>query len=197
MLSETHKLIANAVYNMLSSKLNTKMDYGSLLYGSIAPDLFPSMMFLPHTIEGSTRIVNDTVNNLCSMKMPDNKKDMKKYSFKLGLVVHFVSDYFCKAHNEKRYENLLIHYFYERKLKRFFEKRTSLIKQMTSFNGSVFDKEENIMDYLCQLHKEYNSSKRSMTNDFKYSIDASISMALGIIYCSLQKSEADLLRQTA
>lgn len=191
MFSATHKQIAAKVFEELKSELDVVLDYDSLLFGSIAPDIYPSMLLMSHWKEGSIDLVHKHIDWLTANMLPDSSKSMEKFSFRLGIVIHFISDYFCKAHNEKRYNNLLIHFVYENKLRIYFEKRLKESTNSDIIKVTNWKMITDIKDYIEIKIKEYNSLKRSLINDFTYSLNVSTAVALSILAICMANSNED------
>lgn len=183
MFAVTHKMIAQKVFDALNEELGIVLDRKSLLHGSIAPDLYPSMLFKSHGKKSSFEFVQRKIQSLAEEVIPANRKGLSVFSLKLGIIIHFVSDYFCKAHNESRYDNMLLHYIYERKLKRYFSRwineyhAAAAFKKLTSWKPC-----DNIVELIEEKHREYTSLKSSLSMDMEYSIYVSTQVALNLIY---------------
>jgi hypothetical protein len=173
--------------------LNIAIDQKWLLNGSIVPDIHPFMMFIPHTKDKSLRIVQKNMDWLIERGIPNNKKDIEKFSYKLGIIIHFVSDYFCKAHNERKYDNLLIHYLYERKLKEYCTKHikgSKPLKQVSKIKD--WQLQGSIMEFIDEKHAEYNSLERGISDDMAYSLGVSTEVALCIVSYSIRNENSNL-----
>ncbi|HYF75152.1 MAG TPA: zinc dependent phospholipase C family protein [Candidatus Nitrosocosmicus sp.] len=198
MLSDTHRLIAHNVFKVLQSELNIDVDYDSLRHGSVAPDIYPTMMFMSHSMKGSIGLVHEYIDSLYNNAVPDDRKGVEKFSYRLGVLVHFTSDYFCKAHNEKRYNNLVLHYLYERKLKRHFDKH---IRNYKPFVGLIkpgdWGVAGSIKDFIREKHNEYCGLERSMSNDVMYSIGVSAIAVLNIVAHCVKNTNGGHLRKIA
>ncbi|MCX7842180.1 MAG: zinc dependent phospholipase C family protein [Clostridia bacterium] len=198
MLSITHKLIAQKVYDVLNSELGIKIDLEGLKHGSVAPDIYPSMLLMSHCMDGSIDLVHEAMDSILKETVPEKGKELEKFSVKLGIIVHFVSDYFCKAHNEKRYSNLLLHYVYERKLKVFFKRKIEACMPLVRLLKSEDWKTSgDIKSMLKDWNDEYNSLERSMMNDVIYSAGVSMIIALNIVSRCMENIGEERIRKIA
>lgn len=182
MFAATHKLIAIKITEIIKSELDIELDIKGLKSGSVAPDLHPSMMFMKHTKIDADRLVNENINRMIKGGFSKNKKDIKEFSFRMGIVLHFICDYFCMAHNDAKFNNMILHLKYESRLKKFFEKHIDEhipSKFTTDFITSDFF--DSIRSFIDEKYLEYNTIKRSMINDVKYSLEVSIMAALAIV----------------
>lgn len=185
MLCSTHRLIAQKVYEVLNNKYGNFIDLKSLLYGSVAPDSIPSMVIIPHTRSNSSKYLFSRIESL--LLLDDEKKeiDMKDFSYKLGIVIHFISDYFCNAHNDFKYINPLTHFLYENRLKKFFLKKVHLFN--FSSECKRFGTLTGIRKYILEKHNEYMLCPRNMDNDFSYSIETSLTVSINVFSQVVQK----------
>lgn len=180
MLCDTHELIADRLYKLTNSVLYVPLDYKSLLLGSIAPDKKPSMIIIPHTKTHSSYLLNKNLELLTS-KNPYCGNDTKHLlSYKLGIVIHLISDYFCSAHNHIKYLNPIPHLIYENRLKYFFKKNIDTME--ISIKDSLIEINNNLYEYIDNKHMEYLNTEHSMLNDFTFTIGTVSSVFIYIVY---------------
>lgn len=178
MLSASHELIAQEVYKVIETELYVSLDYSNLLNGSTLPDRHVSMAFLPHCKKESFNYVKKLIKKLAASSIPCSEADFSLFSLNLGIVIHFISDYFCAYHNGAKYFNPLTHYIYEFKLERLFRNyfRSDLCLKRVGIE-IVTDMEE----FIEKQHNEYNRAVKSMQADILYSIHVSAVIALYIV----------------
>lgn len=139
-----HINIASYIYDKhnLKDKGIYRLQY---LFGSIAPDL--NCVYPAHRLSTTERRFSkrlDRVNNI-------NNKMIK--SFTLGVITHYICDYFCIAHNN---ESLGIkHKAYETGLwKEFKEHYDSIIENdNNNYNNYVTD----ILEYIKKMNFKYKN----------------------------------------
>jgi hypothetical protein len=107
MLKATHIKIANNILESIQSNIDWKINKLAYLFGSFAPDL--NCAFPTHTFD-------HTYNRFIKrIKRIDNSESNIIKSFTLGVLLHYICDYFCYAHNLKH--NNPKHAIYERCLR--------------------------------------------------------------------------------
>lgn len=168
----THKLIAHKVYEIMYSYFGISFDYESLLEGSIAPDTKLYMLLIPHTLKQSIWLLRKITRKSFSVKNESSEKS----SYKMGIAIHFVSDYFCTAHNDIKYLNPITHYIYEKRLKHFIKKNIN--KMQIDLKKCQTEMPEDINEFINRKHKEYLLSERSMRNDLIFSLEAAVIFAI-------------------
>ena len=91
-------------------------------------------------------------------------KYKKEFSRKLGMIMHYISDYFCRAHNTEYYrKNIVAHLKYEKRLAKVMKK----IKEDIVFERNSIS----LKEYIIGLNKEYVKQK-SLQRDKEYTIKA-------------------------
>ena len=105
--------ISLAWYLMNSEGMDAlKLHKGSFYIGSVLPDCMPSFLVRRHTIEDSFEVLEKEFQKLVSHFDP--KKGINCYFCRhLGMITHYVSDYFTFPHNANYPGNLKDHCIYE------------------------------------------------------------------------------------
>lgn len=197
MLSVTHMLIAEKIYYSMRHELDLPVNREMLRYGSIIPDLYPSMFKMPHDIQGSRDFLTFCIDTLSEKELPRGKKDWDRFSWRLGIIIHFVSDYFCRAHNEKSMKGILAHFMYERKLSGYFKKHIGRLDFSGKFKSGDTCGQKSIFEYIGLEWAKYSRLSKCMHDDMFFSLKVSLGVAVYIANsCALRSGEA-LMRKSA
>lgn len=120
MLPVTHFLISEHLYKSLE-KQGIKLSKTSLAIGSLVPDFSPKYKICSHYITSSFDFLLNTILEL-NRDFYNNKLSLNGFSYKLGIITHYVSDFFCTAHNDAHLKkNIYDHFIYEKDLHIFFK----------------------------------------------------------------------------
>lgn len=188
MFPNTHKLIAEKVYLALEEELGVHLHYASLKYGSVAPDYKPSLMIKSHRKKNSYKLVTEIVSSLDTIQASNSLYYTKEFSYKIGLIIHFVTDYFCRAHNENKYYNFILHFLYESNLNNFcmrrFTSNGEVIKWDMVRKWNLYSNFEELLEAML---KEYHSKKPSFTLDMEYSVAVSTMVAMSLVQACNKK----------
>lgn len=169
MVSGTHILIANIVYKYLIDKMNFKLDWPSFAFGNIRPDLDKECIKCPHTMEDSLDIINSFYYELIKSNV-----SIKEYSMGLGIICHFVCDYFCLHHTKKYWKkDPLAHGMYEVSLHIAFIK---LILSNSLNLRFICKPEKDVKEMVIKIRRKYKSETDGITTDINYSLLAAISI---------------------
>ena len=170
MLKKSHILVADNMMSNLESMLDWKINRRAYLFGSIAPDF--NFIYPAHRITSTLRRFQKKVLRV------ERSDSILIKSFTLGVITHYICDYFCYAHNIAVIDRR--HPFYELRLKNHIElherqighDKTGLIKQWDSIKKHIleeFIREEN----TGRNQEEIINSICSQSNDhIKYIIEA-------------------------
>lgn len=178
MILGTHYLISNILYEYIENKMDFKMDLNAFVWGNLRPDLDKKSIKCPHTLEGSLEFVNFYKDKITKSEMT-----ISQFSMLLGVICHFVCDYFCIYHSKKYWgkDMMVEHITYEMLL------HAKLLKLLRSGRINIsykHRKEKNMEELLKRRLKKYKLSEKSITKDIIYAIEASAAVCELIINAS-------------
>lgn len=161
MLTGTHIKIANYIYNIFKQQYGICLNKKNLIYGSIKPDFAKNKV--PHYIDQSIDYIDDEIEALIK---DFNIISKKVFSRRLGMIMHYISDYFCRAHNTNYYrKNLMAHLKYEKRLAKTMKMKDIKINKYCEIYWEKFK------DSIVELNKEYMKEK-SLIRDKEYTFRA-------------------------
>lgn len=178
MIVDTHLLISKILYNYLSNQMNFRLNRLAFAYGNIKPDFNNKDINHSHTLDESLHSVNKYSEELVSRNI-----SIKEFSMSLGVICHFVCDYFCIYHregNEKKgiFEHLVYELILHVKL------LALLLRGKLKFNN--YEMFENSVEAIVMMQQErYNSESKCLTRDISYALRGA-SQVSKLIICSSQ-----------
>lgn len=174
MVTGTHILIANIVYKYILNKTHFKLEYMTFAYGNIVPDFDKNNFKFDHTVEGSLNIINKN-----AFELMKSHASIDEFSMALGVICHFVCDYFCLHHTKDYWkQDPLGHLIYEVSL------HLNLLKCLIDRNLNISykcKKEKDLMTMVMKLRKKYAKEPKGLMADINYSIIAATSICELII----------------
>lgn len=167
----THVIIANKIYSALDPTKKSIIKKKNFIYGNIKPDLVSKYKFKKHYRKESYEIILDKIEKLSKINSLDEiqkKKYFCNFSQELGVICHFICDFFCVPHDE-RWEfkhSMFIHIAYEKKLN--FIARDYLFKKNIKIK---FNSSSDIKEFLNDIYEDYKKDKYLDTyrRDLEYS----------------------------
>jgi len=118
MFSPTHKLIGNVIGQNIERHNVSNFSGHAFEYGCILPDLLRRYRKIPHYKEQSFPYIKNQISDLLEPKGTNRFMN----SLKLGIITHYICDYFCWAHNLHENEDKITHAIYETRLMYRFKK---------------------------------------------------------------------------
>lgn len=120
MLKASHILVADNMLDIIQETIDWKINRRAYLFGSIAPDF--NCVYPAHRI-------NSTIRRFRKKVLRVEKSDsILIKSFTLGVITHYICDYFCYAHNIRVIDRR--HPIYEIRLKSHLEEHEKQIKEI-------------------------------------------------------------------
>lgn len=174
MLTMSHISMAKNTLKFLKSKDLEMLDENSFIYGNIKPDNLFQKTPKKHLEEESLAFVLEQIEML---RGSDMSKNTKVLSLKLGIVCHYLCDYFCLPHFErwsdspiyKKTVQTLRHLNYEKILCSYVSKATMEYKEIND-----------LIKFLEDCKKEYVLNK-SYENDIRFASLVCNSISLYIL----------------
>jgi hypothetical protein len=183
LLPQTHAIIAGIITDDVYQEHQVKLNKTHLLYGSIKPDLYSGFPKLKHFKPQSFNIICRDISTLSASKTEDNRAAVARLSQQIGVVTHYIADYFCVPHNDRKtYHNHIIdHIRYESKLHHMYLQTAIPVQNSIALHKIDFTRVEMVTNYLDHLHGLYSNRSESLFNDFNSSMMASRIVASMIV----------------
>lgn len=184
MLPRMHRQIGKLVHSTIHKRFSISLKKLALEYGSIKPDILPKMKTVPHNKTFSFHIVKELIREMFEKPTPLTKKEIRKFSIELGVLLHFTADYFCHVHNIGLGKPFRKHYIYERKLAKKFLKH-SLIDRHFNFNefrlSLPIKTAEHLIAYIDDMHNKYLHMPQNPTLDKRFCLEVCLTAASVIV----------------
>jgi hypothetical protein len=161
--------ISVAKYLINSSGMECLKPYRKSFYlGSILPDCTPSFLTRRHTIDDTLDILKKEIDKVTVDY--DCEKGVSRYFCRhLGVITHYVADYFTFPHNAIYPGNLKDHCKYEKDLKFAIRKyvKSEEAKRVREKNG-IFSTTDEIIAFIKAAHETYLSAIKAVKIDCMY-----------------------------
>lgn len=180
----SHFMMGKLLYHNLKN-IDIKLKRNAFIFGNIKPDVSSRYNKLPHYKKDVYSLFKSEVLALCDMKVSEGSSFSSEYSEKLGVICHFISDFFCFAHCEQFDNRGWNHFIYEMKLSFYMLKRKKSMKNIDNLmDYSQFYNTNSIFEEMDKENEEYFASHQSEGMDVLCSLQNCISMVLAVVNIS-------------
>lgn len=140
---------------------------GSFYIGSILPDCVPSFFVRKHTFEDSFDILKKELGKLVSHF--DVRKGADCYFCRhLGVIVHYIADYFTFPHNVNYPGKLKDHCVYEEELKHAIRSYVHSPEAVRKRLGETVYQPGAILNFVQRMHEIYTRMQSAVSRDCEY-----------------------------
>ncbi|HEX3022398.1 MAG TPA: zinc dependent phospholipase C family protein [Lachnospiraceae bacterium] len=141
----------------------------ALMVGSIVPDVVPTFLSKPHRIDTTFDIVERKVARLVN-ELEQGANWSLRMIKDLGVILHYVTDYFTYPHNDCYEGTVLEHLQYELRLHQLIQQvmEKNECYELENVRISRNLNTEVILNYIIWNHETYLQEKSSMLNDCLY-----------------------------
>ncbi|HWQ42005.1 MAG TPA: zinc dependent phospholipase C family protein, partial [Desulfosporosinus sp.] len=171
-----------AIRNAVEKELDIKLDTFSFMYGNIKPDLETSSVKIPHFKHTTMELVQAEIENLTTLRLNKSKRCSKQLSERIGVITHYLSDFFCYAHNEYFESKHRSHLLYEFQLLYHFQKNKKVVKGHSYIKPTDIQSSSNdIITYIEEAHDSY--IKTIKENPLPFELDTANALTVCILVC--------------
>lgn len=140
---------------------------GSFYIGSILPDCVPSFFVRKHTFEDSFDVLKKELGKLVSHF--DVRKGADCYFCRhLGVIVHYIADYFTFPHNVNYPGKLKDHCVYEEELKHAIRSYVHSPEAVRKRLGETVYPPGAILNFVQRMHEIYTRMQSAVKRDCEY-----------------------------
>ena len=189
----THLELSLRLKRVIERNLDIRLRTIPFMLGNIKPDFVAPYTNMPHYKKDSAQFVRKEILAILDSKIYESEKCPSQFSERLGVIAHYLSDFFCHAHSESFPDTLLKHYLYEMKLSLYC---LSHIKGITLCGEegpiAIQPTPYSIYNYIEELHAEYHlaSPKVHPVADMTFALKACASMCLSVLSICLANEES-------
>lgn len=176
LLPQSHVIIAQEIHRHISDIYGIELNKEQLILGSIMPDIYSGLPKLKHFKPQSLDIIGDKI---CYLSL--RGFDYGRLSVDIGMVTHYVADYFCHPHNDRAtYKGqFLKHILYEKELHQRYLDLPEISSGLD--RGIDFTRHSQVVHYIDSMHHTYSARAQCYDNDVHHSVKASIAVASLIV----------------
>lgn len=170
MRKKSHISLAKFIVNNMQVT-DLKEHKKAFYIGSILPDLKPSFITKKHTIEETFDTLTDEIKKI-TVDYDMDKGINTYYARHLGVITHYLADYFTFPHNKIFQGSITQHVRYEKELKHRLKEYVTRddVKRERRIGKRILSIEE-IIILIQRAHKEYLKALKAIKIDIQFIVD--------------------------
>jgi hypothetical protein len=172
MFVQSHLLLAEKIARGISADLPEQLPLGPFLLGAVYPDFSPRYKKISHNLEGALPTMQELIPSVWSAGT--SQAISERQAFEMGIICHFLCDFFCQAHNFKEYQSVFCHVCYEIQMDIFIYNglRKPTATMIRSFNDFQV-KPQGVMELIENTHQQYLTATRALMTDLCFAVACS------------------------
>lgn len=189
MRKKSHLSLAGYIVDVIDDNMITHPL--AFRFGSLEPDLVPTFITTKHRIDLTFYKLEKKIKKV--LEEYDSSKGMTiGLSKDLGVITHYLADYFTFPHNIEYSGTMTEHIHYEAELKDNFRMFIEHVKEARiQFQNVVLNSAEEICVFIRKCHEEYIHAVKSIQNDCTYILKI-CAQVIGAILHLLQQGPGSL-----
>lgn len=171
--------ISLALFLMQKIELNElKIHKRAFLIGSILPDCRPSFLTIRHTMAETFEILRSEIRSL--FENYNKNKGISAYTcLHLGIILHYIADYFTFPHNPGYHGSMKEHIEYEKSLSTIMHQYIECEAFYVNTKQSFMTVDE-LSDYIVNTHRDFLTERNDMITDCSYILEVCFIVAVSI-----------------
>lgn len=177
MLFDAHRVIGKILYQENKKTHPYFPNLNTFQYGCVLPDLSPRLKTLPHFHWESMDLVWMMIERLWNRSVPQSEAQDKDYARHLGVIVHYLADYFCSAHTDPKYRRNARHLVYEFRVSLFLHRsKREMRRSYQEHAPALYLTAAGLKKYLHAIYQEYRHQPEHPMMDIEYTLKACLAV---------------------
>jgi hypothetical protein len=176
MFFQTHWLIGETVARIAYNDEPGSINPRAFSWGCVLPDIANPYNQIPHTVKDSYWLFS----TLLAQAQAPTFNSGWDFSVHIGMLSHFISDYFCRAHNDPELIEFVPHAIYETKMLGKANGK-KIQKLAASYLQNERDEISDVHQYLEYKHSCYLNSPPGPDTDIAYAVEMVLNVALTLL----------------
>jgi hypothetical protein len=175
-----HLELSQVIRKAVEKELHIKLNAFRFMYGNIKPDIIQTS--IPHYKHTAMGYVQAEIEKLSSLKFSKSPRWLKQFSESLGIITHYLSDFFCYAHSDYFQGEITRHFLYEFRQFCYFQRKYKLASLYNPLTPAYIQlSAANLNNCIEAAHDKYRSV---LTNNLvPYEWDSSNAVNICILVC--------------
>ncbi len=189
MKSASHHAMGHLLYEALTEQ-GIRLDRELFVLGNLLPDYLPELILNPHFTLKCQREIHIFTEALAGQPATGDKTLPPEYALRLGILCHYLTDYFTYAHTPEFRLGLKEHSAYEQRLDDYFREHYTM--EESALKGRAFadcDSARDVVKEVYRYKRDYRAAERTLARDVQFAYSACLSAMTRLIALSATRKE--------
>jgi hypothetical protein len=181
--------MGHLLYEALTAQ-GVKLDRELFVLGNLLPDYMPELILNPHFTLKCQREIHIFTEALAGQPVVRGEQLPPEYTLRLGILCHYLTDYFTFAHTPGFSLGLKEHGAYELRLNDYFRTHyTQEESTLQSFNFGSCENARDVVREISRLKRDYCAEGCTFSRDVKHAFSACLGSIRELVAISEEREE--------
>ncbi len=189
MKSASHHAMGHLLYEALTAQ-GVLLDQELFVLGNMLPDYLPELILNPHFTLKCQREIHIFTEALAGQPVTCGEQLPPEYALRLGILCHYLTDYFTFAHTPEFRLGLKQHGAYEQQLNDYF--RDHYTVEESTLQSDPFARCESARDVVKEVYcmkRDYRAEGCTLARDIRYAFSTCLGSMTQLIAVSEAREE--------
>ena len=189
MKSASHHAMGHLLYESLTQQ-GYKLDREIFVLGNLLPDYMPELILNPHFTLKCQREIHVFTEALAGQPIEKDELLPPEYALRLGILCHYLTDYFTFAHTPEFRMGLKQHAAYEQQLDDYF--RDHYTAEESTLGRLAFvscDIARDVAKEVYRFKREYRAAEYTLSRDVQFAFSACLNSMTQLLAISEAREE--------
>ena len=189
MKSASHHAMGHLLYEALTEQ-GIQLDRELFVLGNLLPDYMPELILNPHFTLKCQREIHIFTEALAGQPITRGEQLPPEYALRLGILCHYLTDYFTFAHTPEFRLGLKQHGAYEQQLNDYFREHYT-VEQSTLGNHAfgACDSGRDVVKEIYRMKRDYRAQGCTLSRDVQFAFSACLGSMLQLVAVSETREE--------
>ncbi len=189
MKSASHHAMGHLLYESLTQQ-GYRLDRELFVLGNMLPDYMPELILNPHFTLKCQREIHIFTEALAGQPVERGEQFPPEYALRLGILCHYLTDYFTFAHTPEFRLGLKEHGVYEQRLDDYFRGHyTAEESALESHAFSACESARDVVKEIYRMKRDYRAQGCTLSRDVQYAFSACLGAMTQLITLSEEREE--------
>ena len=189
MKKASHHAMGHLLYQALADE-GIFLDRELFVLGNLLPDYMPELILFPHFTSRCQKEIALFSDVLAAQSLGGADEIPAEYALRLGILCHYITDYYCFAHSRAFGKNLRKHGAYERGLNEYFRAHYSAGEYTLSGREPArCASGRDVARNVARLRHAYAAAPRAYETDLGYAFTACLEAIRALVALSAAREQ--------